>query len=440
MDLPRVLIFGQPFNYSYGGGITLSNLFHGWSKDGIAVAASGHMMYNLTTDICNEYYQLGVTEFKWRFPFNYLQRRFTSGQLHFENSQEQTGQKNRKRLRYLIVNKMFYPFLEFIGLYHSITRISMSDGFKKWMNDFKPDILYLQVTTRDALLFGSQLIDYLKVPSVIHVMDDWPETISSTGLFKKYWHNKIDKEFKSLLAKVDLCLSISDSMSAEYFKRYGRKFHTFHNPIDVSMYKKPDWIKKMSDGKARMLYLGRIGIANKHTILRFAKSLSRFSVKMGGIELDIYTSDIDTPEARRLRCLYGVNLNPAVSHIKVPGLLSEYDILLLPLDFKKSGLKYAMYSIPTKASEYMASGVPILACAPAETAIAKFLHQHKCGHCLSDLDPQKIEDSIKLLINDKEYRSLLSSNATTIAFDKFNTNKVREEFQSLISSLPKKVD
>lgn len=77
MSLPKVLIFGQPFNNTHGGGITLSNLFKGWEKDKIAVAATGHLMYNVTTDVCDIYYQLGNKEFKWRFPFNLIQRNFS---------------------------------------------------------------------------------------------------------------------------------------------------------------------------------------------------------------------------------------------------------------------------------------------------------------------------------------------------------------------------
>src|SRR5690606_29406055 len=129
----------------------------------------------------------------------------------------------------------------------------------------------------------SKLIDYLKVPSVIHIMDDWPETISSKGLFKGYWSNKIDKEFKILLAKIDLCLSISEAMSEEYFKRYGKTFIPFHNPIETTIYQKQEDLVKLPNEKVRMVYLGRIGIANKHTISKIAKIISGISVDKGNI-------------------------------------------------------------------------------------------------------------------------------------------------------------
>lgn len=75
MYLPKGLIFGLPFNHKHGSGITLTNLFKGWDKDKIAVAVSGHAMHDVTTEICDTYYQLGKGEFKWSYRFNFILRR-----------------------------------------------------------------------------------------------------------------------------------------------------------------------------------------------------------------------------------------------------------------------------------------------------------------------------------------------------------------------------
>ena len=83
MIFPKVLIIGQPFNNDTGGGITLSNLFNGWDREKIAVACSGYLLLdNIDTEVCNTYYQLGHKEYKWIFPFNYLQRKYYSGLLY----------------------------------------------------------------------------------------------------------------------------------------------------------------------------------------------------------------------------------------------------------------------------------------------------------------------------------------------------------------------
>src|SRR5450755_3342749 len=68
MRYPKILIIGQYFNTESGGGITMTNLFKGWDKESIAVAAEN--MHNLNFAVCNKYYQLGSLETIRRFPFN----------------------------------------------------------------------------------------------------------------------------------------------------------------------------------------------------------------------------------------------------------------------------------------------------------------------------------------------------------------------------------
>jgi hypothetical protein len=161
---PRILIFGQPFNDFSGGGITLTNLFKGWDKGKIAVAFIGHGLYNVTTDICDIVYQLGRDEHKWVFPFNLIQRRFSSGLKTYDSKTSVPINSIQTGLRYKIVNRYFYPFLNWIGVFHMVSRIALSEKFKGWLAEFKPEILYLQVSTREEIIFAIELINLLKYP------------------------------------------------------------------------------------------------------------------------------------------------------------------------------------------------------------------------------------------------------------------------------------
>ena len=68
----------------------MSNLFKGWERDRIAVAATGHMVAGVTTDICDNYYQLGSDEFSG-ISLNLIQRKFRSGQLSFRQTPKCKG-------------------------------------------------------------------------------------------------------------------------------------------------------------------------------------------------------------------------------------------------------------------------------------------------------------------------------------------------------------
>jgi glycosyltransferase involved in cell wall biosynthesis len=431
-NYPRILIYGQPFNNYSGGGITLTNLFTGWPKDKIAVASTWHVLYKASTDVCDLYYLLGTEEQRWVFPFNLVQRSFPSGLMSFKTQENISHVPYKVSFRRMIVDKFFYPFLHWSGLFHSLSKISISQHFAEWLSEYKPEVLYIQVTSREDILFAIKLCKYLNIPSVIHNMDDWPSTISRKGLFKKYWRNKIDKEFKQLLDCMDLYLSISDAMTSEYLKRYNKVFKPFHNPIDLTKFNviRDNIIR--NDKTFRIIYIGRIGIANKQSIYTFASAVSQLESEHYNIEFDVYTYNAGSPDTRKIGSLDRVKVTPAVSHDKIPELLARYDLLLLPLDFTDAGFKYAQYSIPTKASEYMISGTPILVYAPGETAISKFCTENECGYCVVEQSKEKISDAIQFLINNEDYRTKLSQNAIRLAKKLFDAQKVRNEFQELL--------
>jgi glycosyltransferase involved in cell wall biosynthesis len=436
---PKVLIFGQPFNNYCGGGITLTNLFKGWPKEKIAVAYMGHGLSNVTTEVCDTYYQLGREEHKWRFPLNLFQKSFPSGLKSFSHKTESLSSRNQTGFRNKFVNHFFYPFLKWMGLFHSVSRISLSQNFQDWLSDFKPEVLYVQVSSRETLLFAEQLIDFLKIPSVNHVMDDWPSTLNEIGLFRNYWLKKIDAELKRFNDKVNLHFSISEAMSDEYLIRYGKKFIPFHNPVESKI-----WLpyeKKNLDvnkNNITILYSGRIGIGISDSLMDIATAIDSVKNEALNIKLHIQTFTKEPGILNRLQKFNCIVFNPFVAYEQLPKIFSEADILLLANDFSEKGLTYLKFSMPTKASEYMVSGTPILLYAPKETAISKFFLQHDCGCCVTERSSIEIINALNMLFNDEDYRRRISQNAHKLAAEKFDQEKVRGEFQQFLADLSQK--
>ncbi|MGI6339335.1 MAG: glycosyltransferase family protein [Bacteroidales bacterium] len=433
MNYPKVFIFGQPFNNFSGGGITLTNLFKGWDKNKIAVAYLGHGLYNVTTDVCDTVYQLGQEEYKWIFPFNLLQRKFPSGLKKFNPDKKPSFFLIDRGIRFKIVNRIFYPFLRWIGLYHCLSRIYLSTRLKDWLNDYKPDILYLQVSTREDIHFSIDLINLLKIPSVIHIMDDWPTTICNGSIFKKYWQKKIDGELKSLMNLVDLHLSISDSMSEEYSRRYNKQFIAFHNPIETEKwlpYSKKDYVIK--NDKVVILYSGRIGMGIKESIYEVAAAIDKIDRSEFNIRLHIQTPTRNESVLNQLKKFRCIVINPFVSLDQLPKIFSEADLLLLANDFSPHGADYLKFSMPTKASEYMISGTPIFAYSPEEAAVSKFFNTYECAYCVHKQDQTEIIKAVKFMLSNEDYRKKIGSKAVEVAKENFSALKVRAEFQSLL--------
>lgn len=436
---PKILIVGQPFNNNSGGGITLTNLFKGWPKNKIAVTATGHVMYYVTTEICNIYYQLGKDEQRWIFPFSLIQKPFPSGLKSFGNEAKKTLSLNKKGIRYLLVNQFFFPMLKWTGIFHFSSKIILSKSFKDWLIVYQPELLYFQIASREDILFATELRDFLNIPSAIHMMDDWPSTISSRGLFKKFWKSKIDKEFRHLLDKIDIHLGISDYMSEEYSKRYQKCFKAFHNLIDTSKwlpYFKTNF--KLNNDHVKVLYSGRIGIGITKSLIEVADAIDTINQTWGEIKLYIQSPSEDNKVKSELQKHECIVINPVVEYSQLPKIFSCADILIIANDFDKQGIDFLKFSMPTKVSEYMISSTPVLVYASSETAVSKFFTENECGCCVTEQEPGKLDNAFKLLINDEEYRKKLSYNAVKTAKDLFDGEKVRKEFQQLLISNSKK--
>jgi glycosyltransferase involved in cell wall biosynthesis len=430
----KILIIGQPFNVTSGGGITLTNLFTGWPIDKIAVAFAPWGEVGITTKICNTYYRIGNEEHKWRFPLNIFKRSFPiSGLITDVVNVENNGSHYRKGLKRFMADNMLNPLLNWLGLFHYGSEIRLSEKMKDWLKVFKPDILYLQVSTLEGILFSCQLIDHLGIPSAIHMMDDWPSTISIHGPLKNFWRNKIDRKFRILLDKVDLHLSISESMSEEYKNRYGKEFIPFHNPIQPQawlVHRKTNFA--LNKEHITILFSGRIGTGISHSLIEVASAIDTLEFNNLIIKFHIQTTNKENIIIQRLQNFKCVVINPTVEYKEIPEIFSNADILLLANDFNLKAINFLKFSMPTKASEYMISGTPVLVYAPQETAVSKFFSLNNCGYCVTNQGREELTKAISYMLSNEEYRRKISENAVNLAQERFNADTVRRKFHSTL--------
>lgn len=433
MSLPKVLIIGQPFNNNFGGGITQANLFGGWDKDKIAVVCTDHMFNNLNTEICDTYYLLGSEEYKWNFPFNLLQRKVLSGSVKVKKSNDKPGAVSAKaKFRTKIIDKYFYPFLEYIGLFHSISKITLSDKLCKWLDEYNPDVIYAQATSREGVLFCRLLQEYVKKPMIYHVMDDWPSTISQKGLLKNFWHKKIDRELRALLDKSTILLSISHDMAEEYKIRYGKNFITFHNPIEIDFWKSHQRKNYELGTTPSILYAGRIGPGIETSLETIAKAIEQVNMQFHRtVKFILQTKDkplwVDS-----YNC---VTHKAMVPYDELPRVFAEADFLYLPYDFSEESIRFIKYSMPTKAPEYMISGTPVIMFGPGETALMKDGQRNNWAKVVTENNVEALAEAVNTLITNDTLRKELAENAIKIAETNYNSVKIRNEFKEVISSL-----
>lgn len=438
-DYPKVLLIGQTFNYTSGSGITKANLFKGWPVDRIAVATFERVVENV---ICKNYYQIGYRELKRPWPFNYLQKKIESGPVDVKNLWTENGStintvanlNNRSRNRNnILLGRVYNFFLHFLGIYNKVFVSKISNEFLKWLNDFKPDIIYDQLSSLASIRFLSQLHHITKIPVAIHIMDDWMSTINKYGLFYFYWKKVIDKEFNNLLNEASVLMSICREMSDEYEKRYKKKFLPFHNPIELDRWTRNSKTRWDFSKPFKILYSGRIGRGTLSSVVSIAKAVDVLADEGYEVVFQIQSTPAADQFMSKIRRFKNTAINTPLAYNELPEKLSSMDMLVLPMDFDAESLRFIRLSMPTKTSEYMATGTPILVYAPECTALSKYAGRERWGYVVTEKKVKLLVDAIKLLYSDESLRRKIGTRAKELARINHDADRVREDFKKALS-------
>ncbi len=432
-EFKRVLILGQNFNDGTGAGVTLTNLFRDWDKNKLALATTGDLFNSKDFSNCSRIYLLGKKEFSVRFPFSLLQKKYESGPVDKNTNAkapvENLSQKNRKMQK---VFSKYIDFLRYIGVYNYLRTMTLSEELYQWAKEFDPELIYVQPSSSYLIHLTLSLQSRLQVPLAIHQMDDWLSSSAGHLFYSPLLKKQFISHFMTLLERTAIPICISDAMAENYTKAYGRNWHVFHNSINVENWKLPT-LRDKNKQTFDILYMGRVGISNKYTLENFIRFVTGFNKVGRRLTFHIYTLDYGMKFLENVQDK-NIVVHPPVPHSQVSALVGRFDLLLLPLDFDKESLKFAKLSMPTKMTEYMASGVPVLVIAPEDSAIYQYSKKNRVAFVCNTNNIQKIETVVSHILIDEETREEFSANGRKIAFEHHDVDKESKRFINLINS------
>lgn len=407
--LPRVLIWGHSFNDYSGMGITLTNLFSNWPKERIGVSAP-----NIDMELCEQ-----IRPCKYYGCWSGFSR---------GNSVSNAKKSFVKNILKSVENKLKIREL----LYRPRISVRILDGVK----EFAPDIIFCSLGSLSSMktlkLLHAQLPE---TPIFLYIVDDWPNTRFLDRWFVPFWRMMYEKYFISLLDVSKGYFSICKYMSDAYQKQYGKDFVPVHNPVNVRLWDSltPQPKYGLEDS---ILYVGKINRETKSNLIDLCNVVEKMNHNGKKVIFDIYSPDYDD----NVGCFINYqhcNLFPPVKHSDIPSLTKSYKYLFLTLGFSKVSIRYAMLSMPTKLSEYLASGCPILLYCPPDIALAKYVGDTDTAVMCFEKKQTLLYDKLELLLEDKEVAERVKRNAVATA-RMHESGKVRADFESAIMKFCRK--
>lgn len=407
-DYPKVLLLGEPFNDYTGMGITLTNLFHDWPTESIAVASD-----RLDTELCNrirpccQYIKLGST---------------ADG---YKTRKSPQGIKGRIR------NSLKYVYSK-LGI-SDLRHIPITKSVVNCINTFRPDIIFNALGSIDRIRFCQEVKRFApEAKLALYVVDDWPNTKFSGRFFQRIWKCKYDKAFRSIINQADMRLSICQAMSDAYYGQYGVTFQPFHNPVDVAKWSSIPKADKYPKGVVSILYVGKINRETRQSLFDMCAVVDRFNNNGQKATFDIFTPNSDRLEESKL--YKGCSVHPQVSNEYIPLLLKSYTILFLTLGYSDASRKYARLSMPTKLTEYLVSEVPIVLYCPRELALSQYVTEHNVAVVCNEQGAHSLEKSVISLTTNTQLCAEVVANAKKLA-TAHDVHIVRERFRKTLAGL-----
>lgn len=201
----------------------------------------------------------------------------------------------------------------------------------------------------------------------------------------------------------------------------------------------PTWPKSEPDGTELVVaFAGAVtgAVSDSLALLADLMRSDRFArAGVGSWRLDLYIPDDD-----RTRALVGspsdhIRMRGWLSQGRLQGELLRATVLFLPFSFAPSEAYVTSTAFPTKTTNYLASGRPILVMGPPGSTTVRYATQEKFAEVVDTPDPEALLQALVRLWRSPERRETLVQRAQETLRRNHNIVAQRAEFREAVTAL-----
>jgi glycosyltransferase involved in cell wall biosynthesis len=290
----------------------------------------------------------------------------------------------------------------------------------------KPDYIMTESPPLTLGLSGLWLAWRSGAKHILNISDLWPLSAYKLGAISNGFVYKRLKRLERYLYKNSFaCTGQSQQIVDHVKKQGGQRTHLFRNGVDTRRFTEvyPKRNRQAGD-TLHIVYTGLLGVAQG--VLNICKHIdfSRLNTVFhiygeGGEKIDIQNFISANPDRN-------IIYHGSVSRSEIPGILSQYDVTLIPL------IKPLYGAIPSKMYEAMAAGLPIIFAGGGEGV--QIVRTHGLGWVCKPADYAQMQ-LIITSVRDSEPHALtkLQENCRLAARDVFDREIQIEQLHRFLS-------
>jgi glycosyltransferase involved in cell wall biosynthesis len=233
----------------------------------------------------------------------------------------------------------------------------------------------------------------------------------------------IGRIFKNHLQQAEHVFVISPAMQKFYQERFDVQSTVLFGSSDM-VNGIPQSVTAADDG-LKIGYFGAVAGWQLDALVAATKAAAGKN-----IQIHIYSGIQTLPDALNLP---GVQFKGKLKPDEVLATMRNYNAVLLPLSFTEKFRNMSQFNIATKMSEYLASGVPIVALGPPYAAMINYLEDNNAAIVISSTEVDKINKGLELL-NNKEHIIRVLNNAQKLVKAHTGTLPMHKNWASIINN------
>jgi hypothetical protein len=428
-DMPKILIISRNgWRNDNSTGNTLSNFFSKWDKDKIAnLYCRAEIPSN---NLCGTYFQ--ITE--KALINNLLKRKPVGKKFYLKNINDNDSLKknasddaeSEKRLYDYFRSKRFSVLLFMREVLWKLARWDNKE-FKSYLDEVKPEIIYMHA--HDSFYMHDifqKAQKYTGAKANLFFSDDTC-SYRQFSLSPLFWLRRVcfRRKLKKSVSVCNKTFGTSDKICEVYEKIFNRKISPLYKAIN---FETKNEIKEYKlNEPLKMLYSGGILAGRWQTLAEIGSALK--NINSGGIKIQlfVYTPDrITKGMMKKLDIKDSVFLMGSVGSEEIRNIQKMSDILV---HVESLGLKNKLIthlSFSTKIVDYFESGKCIFAVGWEEAASIDYLKRHDAAVVVNDF--KKIEESIIMLIKNKNLINEYGQKALKCGFENHQSEKILKNF------------
>ena len=421
---PRVLMIGSsPLNDQSATGITLCNLFSGYPSDRIAQIYDDESSPDAS--LCTKYYRFSSTDIG---PIRRAKRLLQSFRRNVSKHLHSTP---RSELR-VASSSMSSELLRAFG---DIVPFRIPAPMDAWIRDFAPDLIYSPLGSTRWMNLSLKIADRLALPIIPHFMDDWPAVEYSRSRMLSIPARVLRRRLGNILSLSPCRLTISEDMSEEYRSRYGGRFESFMNCVELprpSAKKCPE-----PSGPVRFGFVGGLHLNRWRSILDLAYALEELRNSGMGVALEIYAPERDLLQYGSQFAHFNViSCMETLAPRAVGEKLLTLDVLIHVESFLPEDSSRAKLSISTKIPQYLAAAKPILGYGPGDLSSLRYIEGTGSGFTVTtDGDVAALVRAARQLASDPKLRKRIGDTGRRVATSHHARDVVSRNFSSILTSV-----